>query len=80
MVYTLIERDCQANPALVEAGLRTTDRVLAVLHGFCLTVCLTPSGYKVFWLDTPTERQVLVWQQLQIPDPGTRTPTVRPVS
>ena len=80
MVYTLIERDCQANPSLVEAGLRTTDRVLAALHGFGLTVCLTPSGHEVFWLDTPTERQTLIWQQLQIPDPGTRMPTVRPVS
>jgi transposase len=77
MVYTLIERDCQAHPVLVEAGLRTTDQVLAVLHGFCLTVHLTPSGHEVFWLDTPTERQRLVWQQLQIPDPGTRLPTVR---
>jgi transposase len=78
MVYTLIERDCQANPTLMEAGLRTTDQVLAVLHGFCLTVCLTPAGYEVFWLDTPTERQTLIWRQLQIPDPGTRVPTVRP--
>jgi transposase len=78
MVYTLIERDCQANPVLVEAGLRTTDQVLAVLHSFCLTVYLTPSGYEVFWLDTPTGRQTLIWQQLQIPDPGTRVPTVRP--
>jgi len=77
MVYTLIERDCQANPVLVEAGLRTTDQVLAVLHGFCLTVCLTPSGCQVFWLDTPTESQTLIWRQLQIPDPGTRLPTVR---
>ena len=77
MVYTLIERDCQANPVLVEAGLRTTDQVLAVLHSFCLTVYLTPSGYEVFWLDTPTERQSLIWRQLHIPDPGTRLPTVR---
>jgi len=77
MVYTLIERDCQANPILAEAGLRTTDLVLAVLHRFCLTVYLTPSGYEVFWLDTPTERQTLIWRQLHIPDPGTRMPTVR---
>ena len=80
MVYTLIERDCQANPVLVEVGLRTTDQVLAVLHSFCLTVYLTPSGHEVFWLDTPTERQALIWQQLQTPDPGTRMPTVRPAS
>jgi len=80
MVYTLIERDCQANPVLVEAGLRTADQVLTVLHGFCLSVCLTPSGYEIFWLDTPTERQRLIWQQLALPDPGTRLPTVRSAS
>ncbi len=77
MVYTLIERDCQAKPALVEAGLLTTDQVLAVLHGFRLTVYLTPSRCQVFWLDTPTESQTLIWRQLQIPDPGTRLPTIR---
>jgi transposase len=80
MVYTLIERDCQANPVLVEAGLRTTDQVLATLHGFCLTVCLSPSGYQVCWLDTPTESQTLIWRQLQIPNPGTRVPIVRTAS
>jgi len=80
MVYTLIERDCQANPVLAEVGLRTTDQVLAILHGFCLTVYLTPSGHEVFWLDTSTESQALIWRQLQIPDPGTRLPTVRPAS
>jgi transposase len=80
MVYTLIERDCQANPVLVEAGVRTTDQALATLHGFCLTVCLSPSGYQVFWLDTPTESQTLIWRQLQTPDPGTRVPIVRPAS
>ena len=79
-VYTLIERDCQANPALVEAGLRTTDEVLSVLGGFCVSVHLTPSGYEVFWPDTPTEKQKLIWQQLQIPDPGTHVPDVRPAS
>lgn len=80
MVYTLIERDCQANPVLVEAGLRTTDEVLNVLGGFCVSVHLTPSGYEVFWPDTPTEKQKLIWLQLQIPDPGTRMPDVRPAS
>jgi transposase len=78
MVYTLIERDCQADPVLVEAGLRTTDEVLNVLGGFCVSVHLTPSGYEVFWPDTPTEKQKLIWLQLQIPDPGTRMPDVRP--
>ena len=80
MVYTLIERDCQANPALVEAGLRTTDEVLNVLGGFCVSVHLMPSGYEVFWPDTPTEKQKLIWRQLQIPDPGTCVPDVRPAS
>ena len=80
MVYTLIERDCQANPILVEAGLRTTDEVLNVLGGFCVSVHLTPSGYEVFWPDTPTGKQKLIWLQLQIPDPGTRMPDVRPAS
>jgi hypothetical protein len=80
MVYTLIERDCQANPVLAEAGLRTTDKLLAVLGGFCMGVHLTPSGYEVFWLDTPTEKQKLIWRQLQVPHPGTRVPDVRPAS
>ncbi len=78
MIYTLIERDCQAHPVLVEAGVRTTDQVWATLHGFCLTVYLSPSGYQVFWLDTPTESQTLIWRQLQLLDPGTRVPIVRP--
>ncbi|MEE8390720.1 MAG: hypothetical protein V3S14_08005, partial [Anaerolineae bacterium] len=62
------------------AGLRTTDEVLNVLGGFCTSVHLTPSGYEVFWPDTPTEKQKLIWQQLQIPDPGTRVPDVRSAS
>jgi hypothetical protein len=80
MVYTLIERDCQADPVLVEAGLRTTDEVLNVLGGFCVGVHLTLSGYEVFWPDTPTEKKKLIWLQLQIPDPGTRMPDVRQAS
>jgi hypothetical protein len=80
MVYTLIERDCQANPVLVEAGLRTTDEVLNVLGGFCVSVHLTPSGYEVFWPDTPTEKQKLIWRQLRVSDPGTRVPDVHPAS
>jgi ubiquinone/menaquinone biosynthesis C-methylase UbiE len=55
MVYTPIERDCQSNPALAEAGLTTTDQVLEALTSFCLTVFCTPSGYEVFWL-TPQWR------------------------
>ncbi len=80
MVYTLIERDCQADPVLVEAGLRTTDEVLNVLGGYCVSTHLTPSGYEVFWPDTSTEKQKLIWRQLQIPDPGTRVPDVCPAS
>jgi hypothetical protein len=78
MLYTLVERDCQAHPALVEAGLTTTDQVLDTLASLCLTVFLTPSGYEVGWCDTPTERQRLIGQQLHLPDLGTRMPTVRP--
>ncbi|MEA3340577.1 MAG: IS1634 family transposase, partial [Chloroflexota bacterium] len=79
MVYTLVERDCQANPVMVDAGLRTTDEVLNVLGGYCVGVHLTASGYEVFWPDTPTEKQKMIWRQLQIPDPGTRVPDVRQV-
>ena len=80
MVYTLVERDCQVNPVLVEAGLRTTDEVLNALGGYCVGVHLTPSGYEVFWPDTPAEKQNLIWRQLQVPDPGIRMPDVRPAS
>jgi transposase len=79
MTYTLIERDCQSNPALVNAGLTTTDKVLGVLSSFCLSGCYTPSGYQVFWADTPTELHQLIWQQLLINDPGTRMPAIHPV-
>ena len=78
MVYTLIERDCQANPALVEAGLRTTDQVLDTLSGFCLTAFFTPTGQAFFWFDTPTNAQKLIWRQLGLPDPGTRAPSGHP--
>jgi len=78
MLYTLIERDCQADPALVAAGLTTTEQVLAALAGFCLTVLRTPSGWNVFWLDTPTATHQLIWQQLRLPDPGIRLPVARP--
>ena len=77
MVYTLIERDCQANPALIEAGLTTTDQLLAALAGHCLTVFYTPSGYQIFWFDTPTETQTLIWAQFELPNPGHSAPIVR---
>lgn len=80
MVYTLIERDCQSDPVMVEAGLRTTDEVLNVLGGRCVGVHLMPSGYEVFWPDTPTKKQKLIWQRLQISDPGSSLPDVRPAS
>ncbi len=77
MIYTLIERDCQANPALAEVGLHTTDQLLAALAGHCLTVFSTPSGYQIFWFDTPTETQILIWTQFELPNPGTSPPLVR---
>jgi hypothetical protein len=58
--------------------LRTTDEVVHVLGGFCVSVHRTPSGYAVFWFDTPTEKQKLIWRQLQVADPGPRLPDVRP--
>jgi len=78
MVYTLIERDCQANPALVEVGLTTTDKLLAALGGHCLTVFLTPSGCQVFWFDTSTDTQALIWAQFELPNPGDSTPIAHP--
>ena len=51
-----------------------------MLAGYCVSVHLTPSGYEVFWPDTPTKKQKLIWRQLQVPDPGTRMPDVRPAS
>jgi transposase len=78
MLYTLIERDCQANPTLVEAGLTTTDQLLNALSGYGLTLFLTPSGYQVFWFDTPTQSQVLIWKQFDLPNPGNSAPIVCP--
>lgn len=78
MLYTLIERDCQADPALVAAGLNTTDQVLNALANFCLSVFFTPSGDHVWWFDTPTETHQLIWRQLQLGVPGTRMPALRP--
>jgi len=79
MLYTLIERDCQANPALREVGLTTTDQLLAVLTGYGLTVFETPSGYQIFWFDTPTDTQTLIWTQFGLPNPGISAPMVRPL-
>jgi hypothetical protein len=79
MLYTLIERDCQANPALVEAGLTTTDHLLKALAGYGLTVFDTPSGYQVFWFDTPTETQILIWKQFDLPNPGDSAPMAHPI-
>jgi len=62
MLYALIARDCQSDPALVEAGLTTTDQVLDALASFCLTAFITPSGYEVLWFDAPTEtHQLCCW-------------------
>jgi hypothetical protein len=76
MLYTLLERDCQAKPALVEVGLTTTDQLLAALAGHCLTLFYTPSGYQVSWFDTPTETQILIWTQFELPIPGDSAPIV----
>jgi hypothetical protein len=75
MVYTLIERDCQANPVLVEAGLRTTDQVLDALSGFCLTAIFTLTGQQLLWFDTPTDDQKRIWQALSLLDPGICAPS-----
>ena len=79
MVYTLIERDCQTNPALRQAGLTTTDQLLIALGGHCLTVFETPSGYQLFWFDTPTDTQTLIWTQFGLPNPGISAPMVRSI-
>ncbi len=70
MLYTLIERDCQTNPALIEAGLITTNRLLGALSGYCLTVFRTPSGYQIYWFDTASPLQQLIWKQFDLPDLG----------
>jgi hypothetical protein len=76
-LYTLIERDVQADPELIAAGLRTTDALLAVLSAWGLCVFHTPSGYDVFWFDTPTVWQQLITRRLRLIDPGTRVPRLR---
>ncbi len=72
MVYSLVERDCQADSTLVEAGLRTTDELLHALGSFCISGHHMASGHVLFWSDTPTEKQELIWKQLQIFEQGTR--------
>jgi len=79
MLYTLIERDCQAKPALVEVGLTTTDKLLAALAGHGLTLFVTPSGYQVLWFDTSTDIQDLIWTHFDLPHPGHSAPLVRPL-
>jgi len=76
-LYTLIERDVQADPALVAAGLRTTDALLAGLSGWGLSAFYTPSGYVCFWFDTPTVLQQWIARRLGLIDPGTRVPRTR---
>jgi hypothetical protein len=78
MLSTLIERDCQADPVLGEAGLTTTEQVLGALASWCVTVVRTPSGWEVSWPDTPTATPHLIWRQLRLPDPGRRLPVARP--
>ena len=76
MLYTLIERDCQADPALTDAGLKTTAALLAVLDTFCLTLFSTPAGHQILWFDTPSHIQRLIWRQLHLPDLASRGPFV----
>jgi transposase len=78
-LYTLIERDVQADPELAAEGLHTTDAVLAALSGWGLSVFRTPSGYLYFWFDTLTPIQQMIAQRLHLIDPGTRVPSVHPI-
>jgi hypothetical protein len=75
-IYTLIERDVQADPALAAAGLRTTDVLLAAMSGGGLSAFYTPSGYVCFWFDALTPAQQLIRRRLHLIDPGTRVPRV----
>jgi transposase len=76
-IYTLIERDVQADPVLAAEGLRTTDALLATMSGWSLSAFYTPSGHQVFWFDTLLPLQQLIRQRLRLIDPGTRVPRVR---
>jgi transposase len=75
-LYTLIERDVQADPELVSKGLRTTDAVLSAMSGWALSACHTPSGYICSWFDTLTLIQQLIVQRLRLIDPATRVPGI----
>jgi hypothetical protein len=76
-IYTLIEHDVQADPALAAEGLRTTDALLATMSGWGLSAFYTPSGYQVFWFDALLPVQGLIIERLRLIDPGTRVPRVR---
>ena len=76
-IYTLIERDVQADPVLAAEGLRTTDALLATMSGWGLSAFYTPSGYQIFWFDTLLPMQQLIMQRLRLIDPVTRVPRVR---
>jgi transposase len=76
-VYTLIERDVQADSALASEGLRTTDALLSAMSGWGLSAFCTPSGYQVFWFDALIPVQQLIMHRLRLIDPGTRVPHVR---
>jgi hypothetical protein len=76
-IYTLIERDVQADPALAAEGLHTTDALLVTMSGWGLSAFYTPSGYQVFWFDALMPVQRLIMQRLRLTDPGTRVPRVR---
>lgn len=76
-IYTLIERDVQADPVLTTQGLRTTDALLATMSGWSLGAFYTPSGCQVFWFDTLLPLQQLIILRLRLIDPGTRVPPVR---
>ena len=76
-LYTLVERDVQADPELVAEGLCTTDALLAAMSGWGLSAFYTPSGYVYFWFDALTVVQQLIARRLHLPGPGTRVPRIR---
>jgi len=76
-IYTLIERDVQADPVLAAEGLRTTDALLATMSGWGLSAFYTPSSCQVFWFDALLPVQQLIIHRLRLIDPGTRVPRVR---
>lgn len=74
-LYTLIERDVQADPELTAEGVRTTDAVLATMSGWGLSAFYTPSDHVCFWFDTLTRIQQLIVQRLDLIDPATCVPS-----